>query len=233
MEVAVLIPCYNEEKTVAKVVNDFKKYLPNSKIYVYDNNSTDNTYKEAIKAGAIVRKSTIQGKGNVVKDMFNNINADIYIMADGDGTYPANRAKEMIKIIKNKNADMVIGDRLSSNYHKDNKRQFHSFGNELIKEIVNYFYEAEIADIMTGYRAFSKNFVKYVKNKIKSQEFEIETELTIMALEKHMNIVSLPIEYGQRPQGSVSKLSTMQDGFKIIRFILKRLLSYSNKKRAF
>lgn len=227
LEIAILIPCYNEEKTVFKVVQDFKKALPEAKIYVYDNNSTDNTYNEANKAGAIVRKSPNQGKGNVVKDMFNNIKADIYLMVDGDDTYPANRAKEMIRLIKKKNIDMVIGDRLSSNYHESNERQFHSFGNEFIKKIINSFYDSNISDVMTGYRAFSKKFVKYVKDKIQSQEFEIETELTIMALEGKVNIASLPIEYRNRPEGSISKLSTIQDGLKIVRFISKHILKKS------
>ena len=225
MEIAVLIPCYNEEKTVAKVVHDFKDNLPTAKIYVYDNNSTDNTYEEANKAGAIVRKSPNQGKGNVVKDMFNNIKADIYLMVDGDDTYPANRAKEMIRLVKKKNIDMVIGDRLSSNYHENNERQFHSFGNEFIRKIVNSFYESNISDVMTGYRVFSKRFVKCVKDKIQSQEFEIETELTIMALEEKMNIASIPIEYRKRPEGSISKLSTIQDGLKIVQFITNHLLT--------
>ena len=224
MEIAVLIPCYNEESTVAKVVQDFKKALPEAKVYVYDNNSTDKTFENANNAGAIVRKSTKQGKGNVVKDMFNNIKADIYLMVDGDDTYPANRAKEMVRLVKKKNVDMVIGDRLSSNYHENNERQFHGFGNEFIRKIINSFYSSNITDVMTGYRAFSKKFVRNVKDKIKSEEFEIETELTIMALENNMNIVSLPIEYGKRPEGSVSKLSTIPDGLKIVRFITNHLL---------
>ena len=211
--IAVLIPCYNEELTVSKVVNDFKKELPKAKIFVYDNNSTDKTAQLAKEAGAIVVAERNQGKGNVVRSMFRDIDADIYIMVDGDDTYPADEAHKLIDAVEN-GYDMVIGDRLSSTYYEENKRPFHNFGNDLVRWLINKIFDNEIKDIMTGYRAFSKKFVKTIA--VMSPGFQIETELTITALEYRYNIKQVPIQYRDRPAGSSSKLNTISDGIKVL-----------------
>ncbi len=211
--VAVLIPCYNEELTVSKVVNDFKKELPDAKIFVYDNNSTDKTAELAEKAGAIVVAEHNQGKGNVVRSMFRDIDADIYVMVDGDDTYPADEAYKLIDAVR-EGCDMAVGDRLSSTYYEENKRPFHNFGNDLVRWLINKIFDNEIKDIMTGYRAFSKKFVKTIA--VMSPGFQIETELTITALEYRYNIKQVPIQYRDRPAGSSSKLNTISDGIKVL-----------------
>ena len=214
MKIAVLIPCYNEELTVEKVVGDFKRELPEAEIYVYDNNSKDKTAELAVKAGAILRKETMQGKGNVVRTMFRDIDADCYIMVDGDDTYPAEEVHKLIAEVEN-GADMVIGDRLSNGtYYSENKRGFHNLGNNLVRGLINRIFDNNIQDIMTGYRAFSKRFVKTVA--VLSPGFEIETELTISALVYRYHIANVPITYRDRPEGSSSKLSTFRDGFKVL-----------------
>lgn len=212
-KIAILIPCYNEELTIKKVIDDCKKQLSKADIYVYDNNSKDNTASIAKKAGAIVVPETNQGKGNVVRSMFRDIDADIYVMVDGDDTYPIDEMDKLIDAVKN-GADMVIGDRLSSTYYTENKRPFHNFGNDLVRWLVNTIFKTEVKDIMTGYRAFSKKFVKTVS--IMSPGFQIETELTITSLQYRYNIVSIPIQYRDRPEGSSSKLNTFSDGFKVL-----------------
>lgn len=213
-KIAVLIPCYNEEQTINKVVNDFKKELPEAEIYVYNNNSKDNTVNEALKAGAIVRNEYKQGKGNVVRTMFQDIDADVYIMVDGDDTYPAEEARKMIEPVIKENIDMVIGDRLSSTYYTENKRPFHNFGNNLVRNLVNYLFKSNVRDIMTGYRAFSKKFVKSMP--VMSDGFQIETEMTVFSLVNHMNVKEVTITYRDRPEGSVSKLNTYKDGVKVL-----------------
>lgn len=213
-KIAVLIPCYNEELTVEKVVSDFKATLPKADIYVYDNNSTDDTYELAIKAGAIVKKEKNQGKGNVVRSMFRDIDADIYVMVDGDDTYPADEVDKLIDAVRN-GADMVIGDRLSNGtYAQENKRGFHNLGNNLVRWLINFIFKNNINDIMTGYRAFSKKFVK--TNAIMSPGFQIETELTITTLVYRYQVAEVPITYRDRPKGSESKLNTFEDGFKVL-----------------
>jgi len=213
-KIAVLIPCYNESKTIAKVVKDFKGELPEADIYVYDNNSSDNTAELAKNAGAIVRHEYMQGKGNVIRRMFREINADCYLMIDGDDTYSPKQAREMCNLILEKKAEMVVGDRLSSTYFAENKRMFHNFGNVLVRFLVNIIFNNNVRDIMTGYRAFSKIFVKSFP--IISGGFEIETEMTIHALDKKMKIENVLIDYRDRPVGSVSKLNTISDGVKVI-----------------
>ena len=217
MKTAVLIPCYNESATIEKVITDFKRYLPHSKIYVYDNNSTDGTDEIAKNAGAIVRYEYKQGKGNVVKSMFRDIKADCYIIVDGDDTYPAEAAVEFEELILSGKAEMVIGDRLSSTYFEENDRLFHNAGNKLVKKLINLFFKSDLQDIMTGMRAFSYNFVKSFP--ISSKEFEIETEMSIFALMNNFNIVEIPIQYRNRIEGSESKLNTYSDGFKVIMMI--------------
>ena len=214
MKTAVLIPCYNEELTIKKVILDFKKALPKADIYVYDNNSTDNSYEIAKKAGAIVKREYRQGKGNVVRSMFRDIDADCYIMVDGDDTYPAEAAIEIEKLVLSKKADMVIGDRLSSTYFEENKRRFHNSGNKLVRKLINFIFKNDISDIMTGMRGFSYEFVKSFP--VSSKEFEIETEMTIFALNHNFLIKELPIEYKDRMEGSESKLNTFSDGYKVI-----------------
>lgn len=211
--IAVLIPCYNEELTVSKVVNDFKKELPEAEIFVYDNNSSDRTAELAKEAGAIVTAEFNQGKGNVVRSMFRDVDADIYIMVDGDDTYPADEAHKLIEAVR-QGYDMVIGDRLSSTYYEENKRPFHNFGNDLVRWLINKIFDNKIKDIMTGYRAFSKKFVKTIA--VMSPGFQIETELTITALEHRYNIKQIPIQYRDRPEGSSSKLNTISDGIKVL-----------------
>lgn len=213
-KIAVLIPCYNEGITIAKVVLDAKKYLPEATIYVYDNNSRDNTVEEALKAGAIVRRETRQGKGNVVRTMFREIDAECYIMIDGDDTYGLESSPEMVRRVLEDNVDMVIGDRLSGAYYSENKRAFHSFGNNLVRFQINSLFHAHVKDIMTGYRAFSYRFVKTFP--VFSKGFEIETEMTAHALDRNMSLSSMPITYRDRPKGSYSKLHTFRDGAKIL-----------------
>ena len=216
-EIAVLIPCYNEAITIAKVVSDAKKYLPNATVYVYDNNSTDSTAEEARKAGAIVRKETRQGKGNVVRTMFRDIDAEVYLMVDGDDTYGLETAPEMVRRVKQENADMVVGDRLSGDYYTENKRAFHNFGNDLVRFQINHLFHTRVKDVMTGYRAFSYRFAKTFA--ISSKGFEIETEMTAHAADRNLLMSSLPITYRDRPEGSYSKLHTFRDGFKVLKTI--------------
>ena len=223
-KIAVLIPCYNEEKTIKKVVEDFKKELPEAKIYVYDNNSKDNTAKIAKEAGAIVRYERKQGKGNVIRTMFREIDAESYIMVDGDDTYPAENAREMINCILEENIDMVIGDRLSSTYFTENKRRFHGFGNKLTRFLINSIYRSDIRDVMTGYRAFSYRFVKTFP--VMSKGFELENEMTIHSLDKNLNIKNVIVEYRDRPEGSESKLNTISDGAKVIKTIFMLYKNY-------
>ena len=223
-KIAVLIPCYNESKTIEKVVKDYKKVLPNADIYVYDNNSTDGTDKIAKKAGAIVKYEYRQGKGNVIRSMFKDIDADCYLMIDGDDTYPKENAKVMCDLILNGKADMVIGDRLSSTYFTENKRPFHNFGNKLVRGLINTLFKSNIHDIMTGYRAFSYEFVKTFP--VLSKGFEIETEMTIHALDKNFLLKEIPVEYRDRPEGSVSKLNTYSDGFRVLKTIARLFKEY-------
>lgn len=224
--IAVLIPCYNEALTIDKVVNDYKSVLPEADIYVYDNNSTDDTAKIAQHGGAIVRHEYRQGKGNVIRTMFRDIDADCYLMIDGDATYPAENAREMCQLVLDGKADMVIGDRLSSTYFTENKRLFHNFGNDIVRKAINALWHPKesILDVMTGYRAFSPLFVKTFP--ILSQGFEIETEMTIHALDKNLMLKSIPVQYRDRPQGSESKLNTYSDGLKVLLTIFNLYRDY-------
>ena len=223
MKTAVLIPCYNEETTICKVVSDFKKTLPEADIYVYDNNSTDNTFLEAEKAEAIVRKEPRQGKGNVIRQMLRDIDADCYLIVDGDDTYPAEYAKELCKFVED-GYDMVIGDRLSSTYFSENKRPFHNEGNRLVRFLVNKLFQSNVHDIMTGYRALSRTFAKNLP--IISRGFEIETEMTIHALDNNFLIKEIVVDYRDRKENSKSKLNTFKDGFKVIKTILRLFRDY-------
>lgn len=223
-KIAVLIPCYNESKTIEKVVTDFRKQLPEAVIYVYDNNSTDGTDEIARKAGAVVRYEFQQGKGNVIRRMFAEIDAQCYVMVDGDDTYPADQVKQMVDKVLINRADMVVGDRLSSTYFEENKRPFHNFGNSIVKASINALFKNDIKDIMTGYRAFSYRFVKTFP--VLSKGFEIETEMSIHAIDKNMYVENVVIEYRDRPQGSESKLNTYSDGFKVIKTIIKLFRTY-------
>ena len=216
-KIAILIPCYNESKTIEKVIAEYKSEIPEAKIYVYDNNSTDGTDEIARNAGAIVRYERKQGKGNVIRTMFREIDAECYLMIDGDDTYPAENARQMCEYVLNENVDMVIGDRLSSTYFQENKRHFHSFGNVLVRKLINIIFKNNINDIMTGYRAFSYQFVKTFP--VLSKGFEIETEMTIHSVDKNMNIKEVPVQYRDRPEGSVSKLNTYSDGIKVLKTI--------------
>ena len=215
--IAVLIPCYNESKTIKKVIKDYKKALPGADIYVYDNNSTDKTDEIAKKEGAIVRYEYRQGKGNVIRTMFREIEADCYLMIDGDDTYPAEDARRMCDLVLEGKADMVIGDRLSSTYFKENKRPFHNFGNRIVRYLINHLFKNDIKDIMTGYRAFSYEFVKGFP--VLSKGFEIETEMTIHAVDKNFKIKEILVSYRDRPVGSVSKLNTYSDGMRVLKTI--------------
>lgn len=223
-EIAVLIPCYNESKTIEKVVKDFKKALPEAVIYVYDNNSKDGTDEIARKAGAVVRYEYQQGKGNVIRRMFREIDAKCYVMTDGDDTYPADEARKLCDAVLNRNADMVVGDRLSSSYFEENKRPFHNFGNSLVRGAINSMFKSNIRDIMTGYRAFSYQFVKSFP--VLSKGFEIETEMSIHAIDKNMRVENVIIQYRDRPEGSQSKLNTYSDGFKVLMTIAKMYRNY-------
>lgn len=224
-KIAVLIPCYNEELTIEKVVKDFKKELPDADIYVYDNNSKDKTAEIAKNAGAIVKHEHKQGKGNVVRSMFRDIDADIYVMVDGDDTYPAEFVHELIKPIRDGQADMTIGDRLSNGtYQEENKRKFHEFGNNLVKKGINMLFDTKLKDIMTGYRVFNKIFVKNMP--VMTPKFEIETEMTLYALDKKYIIKEIPIIYRDRPEGSESKLNTVSDGIKVVKTIFNMFKDY-------
>ena len=221
--VAVLLPCYNEEVTIGKVVRDFRTALPDATVYVYDNNSTDRTAAIAAAEGAVVRKEPRQGKGNVIRAMFEDIDADVYVMADGDDTYPADAAPAMVaKVLEG--YDMVIGDRLSSTYFQENKRPFHNFGNRLVRGSINGLFGAHVTDIMTGYRAFSFTFVKTYP--VLSRGFEVETEMTIHSLNNNLRLFEMPIQYRDRPEGSVSKLDTVGDGIKVMSTIFRMIREY-------
>ena len=221
--IAVLLPCYNEEATIGKVVRDFKAALPDAAIYVYDNNSTDRTAEIAAAEGAIVRKEPRQGKGNVVRAMFEDIDADVYVMADGDDTYPADAAPAMVEKVL-EGYDMVIGDRLSSTYFQENKRPFHNFGNRLVRGSINGLFGAHVTDIMTGYRAFNFTFVKTYP--VLSRGFEVETEMTIHSLNNNLRLFEMPIQYRDRPEGSVSKLDTVGDDIKVMSTIFRMIREY-------
>ena len=223
-KIAVLIPCYNEEKTIAKVIKDTKASLPEAVIYVYNNNSTDRTAELARQQGAIVRDEYMQGKGNVIRRMFREIDAQCYIMVDGDDTYPMEFASEMVDKVLHHNADMVVGDRLSSTYFEENKRPFHNMGNSVVKASINHLFGCEVKDIMTGFRAFSYGFVKTFP--VLSKGFEIETEMTIHAVYNHMQIDNVIVEYRDRPEGSVSKLNTYTDGFRVLGTIFRLYRDY-------
>lgn len=223
-KIAVLVPCYNEGKTIEKVVTDFKRVLPEAVIYVYDNNSTDGTAEIAAKAGAVVRHEYYQGKGNVIRRMFQEVDAECYLMVDGDDTYPAESAREMADKVLERNVDMVVGDRLSSTYFEENKRPFHNFGNSIVRWGINTFFKNDIKDIMTGYCAFSYRFVKTFP--VLSKGFEIETEMSIHAIDKNMFVENVVIDYRDRPEGSVSKLNTYSDGIKVIGTIVRLFQTY-------
>lgn len=223
-KIAVLIPCYNEAQTIGKVVSDFKRVLPEAVIYVYDNNSSDGTAEIAAKAGAVVRHEYKQGKGNVIRRMFREIDACAYIMTDGDDTYPADAASELVRPVLERGADMVVGDRLSSTYFTENKRPFHNFGNVLVRKSINVLFKNDIKDIMTGYRAFSYEFVKTFP--VLSKGFEIETEMSIHAIDKNMFVENVVIDYRDRPEGSESKLNTYSDGFKVLMTIARLYRDY-------
>lgn len=226
MKIAVLIPCYNEEITIEKVIKDFRKELPEADIYVYDNNSKDRTAEIARANGAIVKHEYKQGKGNVVRSMFYDIDADLYVMVDGDDTYPAEFVHQLIEPVVEGRADMAIGDRLSNGtYKKENKRHFHEFGNNLVKKAINVLFKTKLKDIMTGYRVFNKKFVKNMP--VMSPKFEIETEMSLYALDKRFVIEEVPIIYRDRPEGSVSKLNTVTDGIKVLKTIIKMFKNYN------
>lgn len=222
--IAVLIPCYNEAQTIKKVVEDAKSVLPEAVIYVYDNNSSDRTAEIAAEAGAVVRYERLQGKGNVIRRMFRDIDADCYIMVDGDDTYPMEQAREMADAVLHGNVDMVIGDRLSSTYFKENKRLFHNMGNTLVRGAINRLFGSDVKDIMTGFRAFSYSFVKTFP--VLSKGFEIETEMTVHAVYNNMHLENIVIDYRDRPEGSVSKLNTYMDGMKVIGTIIRLYKNY-------
>lgn len=227
-KIAVLIPCYNEAQTIGKVIADVKENLPEATIYVYDNNSTDDTAAIAKKAGTVVRHEYKQGKGNVIRRMFREIDAKCYLMIDGDDTYPLDCAREMVNRVLERHADMVVGDRLSSTYFTENKRPFHNFGNSLMRTCINRLFRTDIKDIMTGYRAFSYEFVKTFP--VFSTGFEIETEMTIHAVNYHMQVENVIVEYRDRPEGSVSKLNTYSDGMRVIRKMLQLYKNYKPMK---
>ncbi|GMA52139.1 glycosyl transferase [Alicyclobacillus contaminans] len=225
MRIAVLIPCYNEAMTIQKVVSDFRAQLPDATIYVYDNNSRDNTAELARQAGAVVRFERRQGKGNVVRSMFRDIDADYYVMIDGDDTYPAEFVHDLLAPVMAGEADMAIGDRHSNgSYEKENKRPFHNMGNHLVKGLINRLFKSDLRDIMTGYRVFNRRFVKTMP--VTSEGFEIETEMTLHALDKKLTIVEVPIDYRDRPEGSYSKLNTISDGLRVLRTVFRIFKDY-------
>ncbi len=229
MKTAILIPCYNEELTIEKVIKDFKRELPEADIYVYNNNSKDKTAEIAQANGAIVKQEYRQGKGNVVRSMFRDIDADIYVMVDGDDTYPAEEVHKLMKPIQEGRADMVIGDRLTNGtYQKENKRHFHEFGNNLVRKSINVLFHTKLKDIMTGYRVFNKTFVKNMP--VMSPKFEIETEMSLHALDKKFIIEEIPIVYRDRPEGSVSKLNTISDGIKVVKTIVKMFKDFKPRQ---
>ena len=223
-QIAVLIPCYNESQSIAKVVGDISTALPQAVVYVYDNNSTDGTGELAQKAGAVVRREYRQGKGNVIRRMFREVDAQCYLMLDGDDTYPADAAPEMVRLVLERGADMVVGDRLSSTYFQENKRPFHNFGNSLVRASINRLFGSDIRDIMTGYRAFSYQFVKTFP--VLSAGFEIETEMTIHAVDKKMQVENVVVDYRDRSEGSQSKLNTYSDGAKVLMTIVRLFRGY-------
>ena len=223
-KIAVLIPCYNESVTIKKVVEDYKRALPEATIYVYDNNSSDGTDEIAKAAGALVRYEYRQGKGNVIRSMFRDIEAECYLMIDGDDTYPAEHARDMVNLVLEKGVDMVIGDRLSATYFTENKRPFHNLGNKMVRGLINRFFQSNVKDIMTGYRAFSRLFVESFP--VLSKGFEIETEMTIHALDKNFLLEEIPVTYRDRPEGSESKLNTFSDGFKVLKTIANLFRDY-------
>lgn len=223
-KIAVLIPCFNEAATIGKVVADMKSAMPEAVIYVYDNNSTDDTARIAAEAGAVVRREYAQGKGNVIRRMFREVDAQCYLMTDGDDTYPAEFAPEMCRCVLEEQADMVIGDRLSSTYFQENKRPFHNLGNTVVRMAINFMFRTDIRDVMTGYRAFSYAFVKTFP--VLSKGFEIETEMTIHAVDKNMRCQNVVIQYRDRPDGSVSKLNTYSDGMKVLLTIARLFKNY-------
>ena len=223
-KVAVLIPCYNESQTVARVIADYRAALPEADIYVYDNNSTDGTAAAAQEAGARVRHERRQGKGNVIRTMFRQIDADCYLMVDGDDTYPAESAPEMVRLVLEEGADMVIGDRLSATYFSENRRPFHNVGNRMVRGLINLLFHSRVRDIMTGLRAFSPLFVKTFP--VLSRGFEIETEMTVHALDKNFNLREIPVNYRDRPEGSVSKLNTVRDGLKVLKTVFLLFRDY-------
>lgn len=223
-KIAVLIPCYNEERTIAKVVADARAALPDAVIYVYNNNSTDRTAEIAEAAGAVVRNEYLQGKGNVMRRMFREVDAECYIVVDGDDTYPMEAAPEMAGLVLNHNADMVVGDRLSSTYFTENKRPFHNAGNTVVRASINHLFGCDVKDVMTGYRALSYDFVKTFP--VLSRGFEIETEMTVHAVYNNMQIENVVVDYRDRPEGSVSKLDTVPDGIRVLRTILGLYRNY-------
>ncbi len=227
-KIAVLIPCYNEECTIEKVVRDVREELPEAVVYVYDNNSTDKTAELAEQAGAVVRREYKQGKGNVIRRMFREIDAECYLMLDGDDTYPLECAKEMVDKVLDCHADMVVGDRLSSTYFEENKRPFHNLGNSLMRNAINRLFHADIKDIMTGYRAFSYEFVKSFP--VVSTGFEIETEMTIHAVNYNLQVENVIVQYRDRPDGSESKLNTYKDGWRVIKKMLHLFKNYQPLK---
>lgn len=227
-KIAILIACYNESGTIGKVVSDCHKYLPEANVYVFDNNSTDDSADKASKAGAIVLKESRQGKGNVIRSMFRHIDADCYVMVDADDTYGLDNVREMCRLVLEEGVDMVVGDRLSSTYFVENKRLFHNSGNRLVRYIINSLFDSDVHDIMTGYRAMSRVFVKNFP--VLSKGFEIETEMTIHALDKNFIIRELPVVYRDRPNGSVSKLNTVSDGFKVLNTIISLYRNYQPYK---
>ena len=227
-KIAVLLPCYNEELTIEKVIKDFKKELPEADIYIYNNNSKDDSYNIAKRAGAIVKNEFRQGKGNVVRSMFQQIEADIYLLVDSDDTYPAERAKDLIEEVR-KGADMVVGDRFTNEtYQKQNRRRFHNFGNSLVRSTINVLFDANLKDTMSGYRAFNKKFVKNLP--VLTKKFEVETELTLHALDKNYIIKEIPIDYRERQQGSLSKVNTISDGIRVIKTIATMFKDYKTLK---
>ena len=223
-KIAVLIPCYNEAMTVEKVVRDFRAALPEAVVYVYDNNSSDATAELAAAAGAVVRREFSQGKGNAIRRMFREVDAEVYVTADGDDSHPAEAVPEMVRLVRERQADMVVGDRLSSTYFSENKRRFHNLGNRMVRRSINLFFHSDVKDVLTGLRAFSRPFVKTFP--VLSRGFEIETEMTIHAVDKRMRIENVVVDYRDRPEGSVSTLNTFTDGLRVLRMILAMVKNY-------